>query len=56
MHKFKYIREDSWSVSTSECVLHGKDNNRGHMLMTGRHFAVEEFNLLGISLLGIYIR
>lgn len=55
MHKFKYTREDSWFVSTSECVLHGKDN-RGHMLMTGRHFVVEEFNLLGISLLGIYIR
>lgn len=31
-------------------------DNRGYMVMIGRHFAVEKFNLLGISLLGIYIR
>lgn len=30
-------------------------DNRGDMVMIGRHFAVEKFNLLGISLLGIYI-
>lgn len=30
-------------------------DNRGDMVMIGRHFAVEKFNLLGISLFGIYI-
>lgn len=30
-------------------------DNRGYMVMIGRHFAVEKFNLPVISLLGIYI-